>query len=67
MSNMFGDLFGGRPYPGAEPSKKTPEKAPIWEAKEIDGKLYVSLEQVAELLSMNDVLPDVLRGLKRRL
>lgn len=47
--------------------EKKPEKAPVWEARIIEGKRYVSLNQVLELLEMNDVLPGVQKGLKRRL
>lgn len=64
MSSSPFDAFMGGIAP-KEP--KRPEKAPVWVAKQIDGKYYVSLEQVLDLLEMNDVLPSVRRGLKRRL
>jgi hypothetical protein len=46
--------------------KKQPEKGIPWNAKEIDGRYYVPLEQVAELLKQNDVLPAVRRGIENR-
>lgn len=63
----FDDLFDVFGKPSGPKQPKKPEKAPAWRAKEIDGKLYVSLEQVLELLEMNDVLPAVRKGLKLRL
>lgn len=42
-----------------------PEKGLPWTAKKIDGKLYVPLEQVIELLQQNNVLPAVRRGLEK--
>lgn len=65
---MFGDLFGntgGFPY-SAPPAKKTPEKGVPWQAKIIDGRYYIPLEQVAELLKQNDVLPAVRKGIELR-
>lgn len=62
---MFGDLFGqNSPY--FSPPKKKPEKGVAWEAKIIDGKYYVPLSQVADLLASNDVLPAVKKGIDAR-
>ena len=59
LSGVFDTYFGKQP--------KKPEKGLPWAAKEIEGKLYVHLEQVVELLQQNDVLPAVRRGLERHL
>jgi hypothetical protein len=56
------DLFKGK-----SPEKKKPEKGLPWHAKNIDGKLYLPLEEVVELLKMNDVLPAVRKGLEKHL
>lgn len=48
------------------PKEKKPEKSLPWNAKVLDGKYYVPLEQVAELLEINGVLPGVAKGLRRR-
>lgn len=61
-----GDSFSAL-FDTAFPKSKKPEKAPIWEAKQFEGRRYVSLEQVIELLEMNDVLPAVQEGLRRRI
>ncbi len=59
-SNPFGDMFGGGPsgfgtqFPTSRPDA---EKGVAWDAKLLGGKLYVPLEQVAELLKNNDILP----------
>lgn len=72
MSENLGGLFdgmfgqGGIPKPPNPPVKK-PEKGLPWRAKTIDGKMYLPLEQVVELLKTNDVLPAVRRGLERHL
>jgi hypothetical protein len=63
MDGMFEDMFRGP----ATPAPKKPEKGVAWEAKEIDGKLYVPLAQIIELLQVNDVLPAVRKGLERHL
>lgn len=42
------------------------EKGLPWEAKIIDGKYYVPLRQVAELLEQNGVLAKVRRGIEKR-
>jgi hypothetical protein len=60
----FGDLFNTS---FSKKEEKKPEKAPAWNAKKIDGKYYVSLEQVVQLLEMNDVLPSVRKGIERRI
>jgi hypothetical protein len=60
----FGNLFDTSL---SKKEEKKPEKAPAWNAKRIDGKYYVSLEQVVELLEMNDVLPSVRKGIERRI
>lgn len=64
---MFDDLGGLFDKNFGKKGEKKPEKAPPWMAKMIDGKYYVSLEQVLELLEMNNVLPAVQKGLKRRI
>lgn len=67
--NSFGDLgdiFGGRSAPRTSPAPAKEETGIPWEAKVIDGKYYVPLEQVGELLENNKVLPKVRAGIKRR-
>lgn len=66
--DMFDNFFGqNSPFgPGYRPSAKKPEKGVPWQAKIIDGKYYVPLEQVAELLKENDVLPAVRKGIENR-
>lgn len=59
----LGDLFGGASRPSG-PKKE--EKGIPWEAKVIDGKFYIPLSQVADLLEANAVLPKVTEGIKRR-
>lgn len=59
----LGDLFGGVTRPSG-PKKE--EKGVPWRAKVIDGKFYIPLEQVAELLEANSVLPKVAEGVRRR-
>ena len=58
FGDLFDDVFG---------KKKKPEKGIPWSAKIINGEVYVSMEQVAELLETNDVLPAVRRGLLARI
>lgn len=62
MTESFGDLFSRLGAP-----KPKPEKGIPWAAKNIDGKIYVPLEQVVELLRSNDVLPAVRKGLEKHL
>lgn len=63
--DMFGDLFGpGSPF--SVPAPKKPEKGVPWEAKIIDGKYYIPLSQVSDLLEANKVLPAVNKGIKAR-
>lgn len=67
--NSFGDLgdiFGGRSAPRTTTPPSRDEKGVPWEAKVIDGKYYIPLSQVAELLDSNKVLPKVSAGIKRR-
>ncbi len=64
MASSFEDLLGGI---FKEPPKPAPEKGIPWHAKEIDGNLYVPITDVIELLTQNDVLPAVRRGLERHL
>lgn len=59
----LGDLFGGASRPSG-PKKE--EKGVPWEAKVIDGKYYIPLSQVADLLEANGVLPKVTEGIRRR-
>lgn len=61
---MFDDLFDGESGGLGIPSE---EKGLPWRAKKIDGKLYLPLEQVVELLKQNDVLPKVRAGLEKHL
>jgi hypothetical protein len=72
MDAPFGSIFdefdkprSRRTPPPTGPSKT--EKGIPWAAKRIDGKLYVPLEQVHELLKINDILPAVRRGLEKHL
>lgn len=62
----FEDLFGA--FPGSSGPKvvKKEEKGVPWEAKVIDGKYYIPLSQVADLLKANGVLPKVREGIERR-
>lgn len=70
---MFGpsDPFGiGSMFPdsaASAPKKKKEEKGLPWEAKTINGKMYLPLAQVVELLKQNDVLPAVRKGLEKHL
>lgn len=61
--NAFGRIFGGASGPSG-PKKE--EKGVPWRAKVIDGSFYIPLEQVAELLEANGVLPKVSAGVRRR-
>lgn len=45
---------------------KKSEKGVPWEAKVLDGKYYVPLSQVADLLEANGVLPGVSKGIRKR-
>lgn len=68
--SQFDDIFGKGPLGGSVPRAPTPkktEKGLPWRAKQIDGKLYLPLEQVIELLQINGVLPAVRRGLEKHL
>lgn len=60
----FDDAF--RDAVSSTKSKKE-EKGLPWAAKKFDGKLYLPLEQVVELLKINDALPAVRRGLEKHL
>jgi hypothetical protein len=60
----LGDILGGASSRPSGPKKE--EKGVAWEAKVIDGKYYVPLSQVADLLKANGVLPKVTEGIKRR-
>lgn len=68
----FEDIFGASPGPSGSGTtsrrafEKREEKGIPWEAKVIDGKYYIPLSQVAELLAQNDVLPKVRAGIERR-
>jgi hypothetical protein len=59
----FGELFDTT---FGKKKDKKPEKGVPWNAKKIDGKYYVPLTQVADLLRENDVLPAVRKGIERR-
>lgn len=61
--DVFGRLFGGASGPSG-PKKE--EKGVQWLARVIDGKYYVPLSQVADLLKENSVLPKVRAGIERR-
>jgi len=61
---LFGD--SGPSGFGTQFGKQPEEKGVAWEAKEIDGKLYVSLEQVLELLENNNILPKMRERLRAR-
>jgi hypothetical protein len=63
FGDPFEDLLGKVSGP---PGPKKEEKGVPWEAKVIDGKYYIPLSQVAELLETNGVLPKVSAGIKRR-
>ena len=62
----LGDMFGGAGVPRSSPAPAKEEKGVPWHAKVIDGKYYVPLSEVAELLKTNGVLPKVLKGVERR-
>jgi hypothetical protein len=64
--DMFGDLFGPNSPFSQSAAKNKPEKGLPWEAKIIDGKYYIPLSQVADLLKENDVLPKVRKGIENR-
>lgn len=59
-------IFDSFPKPPPTPKPKPAlEKGLPWRAKEINGKLYLPIEQVCELLEQNNVLPAVRRGLEK--
>jgi hypothetical protein len=61
MDDVMNGLFGKeRPTPAKD------EQGVPWEAKVIDGKYYIPLSQVYDLLLANDVLPKVRAGIRRR-
>lgn len=64
-----GDPFSAFGSAFLNPPKASPpaEKGLPWEAKEINGKLYLPIEQVCELLKQNNVLPQVRAGLERHI
>lgn len=62
----FDDLFGAFPGSSGPKVAKKDEKGIPWEAKVIDGKYYIPLSQVADLLKANGVLPKVRAGIERR-
>ena len=64
--DAFGSLFGGSGIRRPGPLPERDEKGVAWEAKVIDGKFYVPLKQVGDLLDANKVLPKVSAGIKRR-
>lgn len=66
--NIFGfdDLFNAGPSSSPTPKTKKFEKGIPWQAKVIDGRYYVPLAQVAELLAQNDALPAVRKGIEAR-
>jgi len=66
LGGLFDNNFGAK-VPRTPTPKKSPEKGLPWAAKTIDGKLYLPLEQVVELLRRNNVLPAVRRGLEKHL
>lgn len=59
------EAFHGFTSPPAFPKEPVEEKGLIWEAKEFNGKLYLPIGQVIELLKQNNVLPKVRAGLER--
>lgn len=62
------DIFGGAIPPSmVPPTTPKVEKGLPWRAKEINGKLYLPIEQVCELLEQNNVLPQVRRGLEKHI
>lgn len=65
-SDPFSGMFDGFP-PLVPPAKPPVEKGLPWRAKEINGKLYLPIEQVCELLEQNNVLPAVRRGLEKHI
>lgn len=71
MTSQFDDIFGKGPFGDGrvprQPSPKKVEKGLPWHAKKIDGRLYLPLEQVIELLKINSVLPGVRKGLEKHL
>lgn len=68
FDDILGGMFGSSPGPSGRKSAFDPkeEKGVPWEAKVIDGKYYIPLSQVADLLKENDVLPKVRAGIERR-
>lgn len=63
--DVFDGVFGTTPP--SERTRPRPEKGLPWRAKQIDGKLYLPIEQVCELLEQNGVLPQVRRGLEKHI
>lgn len=64
----FGDIFSdaAKNQAAGRLTPKKEEKGVPWEAKIIDGKYYIPLSQVADLLRENDVLPKVRAGIEKR-
>lgn len=58
FDEIMGKFFGSDgPKIPRNPPPTRPEKGMAWEAKLIDGVLYVPLSQVEELLAANSTLP----------
>lgn len=60
MDDIMGSFFG------PQSSMPKEEMGVAWHAKEIDGKLYVSLEEVLQLLENNNILPKMQTRLRAR-
>lgn len=54
-------------FPSFGKTKPKVEKGLPWHAKEFNGKLYLPIDEVCELLKQNDVLPQVRRGLEKHI
>mgnify|MGYP000085361177 CR=1 FL=1 len=69
FEDIMSSFFGGSPGPSGSSRRAfapKEEKGVPWEAKVIDGKYYIPLSQVADLLEANGVLPKVTAGIKHR-
>lgn len=60
--DQFEGLFGSSSFPKTEDK---PEMGVSWNAKEINGELFLPASQVVELLAVNSVLPKMQAALNR--
>ena len=64
FDEIMGNFFPDSKMAGSRPTKPNTEKGVAWSAKLINGQLYVPIEQVAELLANNNILPKMQERIK---